>query len=79
MKKDNCCKEKSFIYKVKDNHNPAEKYTWLKPVKINETEFTHTLSINCNPYEFQKAYLFSDGPPGGLSNPAYLLNRVFRI
>jgi len=80
MKKKDCCKEKSFSYKIKDNQNSNGKYFSLK-----NTAKIIDIYINsvCNTLEKTNLGLiitpdFHAPPDIGFSD-TYLVNNVFRI
>ena len=80
MKSKNCCKEKSFVYKVKDNQESGGKYFSFK----NSTNFSllyHNSSSLCLEQNTGNVIFIPvfHRPPDIGGSPSYLVNGVFRI
>lgn len=79
MKKKDCCKEKTFSYKVKDNQNSTTKTILVKSANSGphiDLQFPSPIFI----YEVSSLSVGNlDDPPDIPYNNTYLLNRAFRI
>ena len=80
MKSKNCCKEKSFVYKVNNNQDASGKYFSFKTFTNFSDLFNNSALISL---EQSKTNLFLlpdfHAPPDIGSKSTYLLNGVFRI
>ncbi len=79
MKKKDCCKEKTFSYKVKDNQNSTAKVILVKNAK-NSLLIDLRFQISIFIYQVTSLSVDNqDDPPDIPYNNTYLLNRAFRI
>lgn len=79
-KKANCCKEKSFVYKVKGDQNSNGKYSSIKnTIKVLDIYFC---SVNTTLEKTNLGLIIAPdfhAPPDIGFSDTYLVNGVFRI
>lgn len=79
MKK-NCCQNKNFSFKLKDNQQKEPQFS-LNTVKSFDFRpaLLSTFAFHYQPTFVENVLYNSHHPPNNLKQPLYILNQVFRI